>query len=571
MSERAYSPQTLGLDIDGKMLKGVAMTSIKGRPHVDEVFEFPYEYSEDSSAEGEHVKPLYIEAQKQRLATLLQKHLVVTALTTQDVLVRPLELKISKKKDIDAVLTFQAEPLLPYPIEDAVLDKTILHRSKEGCRLTIQAVKKEHLTEHLDAWKTLDIEPELISTAPQALTALANQFCAEENPFYAVFVGLSKSFCILIEQGKLIAAQVITGGVEDLAAALSEGLGLDSEKARLKLADPEFNIFQLEHPAVKSALENLRIHIARTVYALAKQIRGKEANTLLLTGPGAVISGFVDFVSRSLQKTALKLQENVISGISPTDLHQYALPLGAALNALPTEKFQVNFRQNEFAYPNPWKRLKRPMAIYILLCCVLAAVLVLFGQVYNRYKEDEIRYQYLDLLNVMNKPYGQFEKEFKAKTSPDQETGEIKELSLLNADEIKNRLTYLEKEIQATPQTYPLLPNIPLVSDVLAWLSTHPSFVGKQENDLLAPGLQIESFSYMLVKRPEPTKKQEKYQVKVELEFSSPTPKIAREFHDALIAPNEIVDAKGEIKWNSNKDRYRTSFYLKDKTIYTQQ
>lgn len=104
------------------------------------------------------------------------------------------------------------------------------------------------------------------------------------------------------------------------------------------------------------------------------------------------------------------------------------------------------------------------------------------------------------------------------------------------------------------------------MSDVLAWLGTHPNFVTATKDK--GSSLQIESFNYTLIKRPEPSKKQEKYQVKVELEFSSPTPKMAREFHDALISPNDFVDPKGEIKWNSNKDRYRTSFFLKDKTVY---
>ena len=84
----------------------------------------------------------------------------------------------------------------------------------------------------------------------------------------------------------------------------------------------------------------------------------------------------------------------------------------------------------------------------------------------------------------------------------------------------------------------------------------------------ITPLIQLESFSYGMLKRPEQSKKQEKYQVKVEFEFTTATPKLAREFHDALIAPNEIVDPKGEIKWSSNRGRYKTSFFLKDKTIY---
>jgi type IV pilus assembly protein PilM len=84
----------------------------------------------------------------------------------------------------------------------------------------------------------------------------------------------------------------------------------------------------------------------------------------------------------------------------------------------------------------------------------------------------------------------------------------------------------------------------------------------------LAPLIQIDTFSYTMTKHPDQKQRLEKYQVKVDLEFSSITPKAAREFHDALIAPNAIVDPKGEIKWGTNKNKYRTSFYLKDRTLY---
>ena len=76
------------------------------------------------------------------------------------------------------------------------------------------------------------------------------------------------------------------------------------------------------------------------------------------------------------------------------------------------------------------------------------------------------------------------------------------------------------------------------------------------------------SFQYTLLKRPEMEKKQEKYQVKVDLEFTTSSPKWAREFHDLLINPNPFVDPKGEVKWNVTRGSYKTSFLLKDQTAY---
>lgn len=558
----------LGLDIEEKELKGALVTLVRGHPHVNFTFECPLEIS-DEGLETEKITVLYPEKQKNQIQSELQTDLISTSIGVQDVLVRPLELSVKKKKDIDAVLVFQTEPLLPYPAEEALIDRIILSHSKEGSRLSILAVKKDHLTKHLNFWHNLEIEPEIVTASPSALAAFAKLFCSDQLS-YAIYIGFSKSFCILMDQKKLIAAQNIPEGIDSLIETLAEMWGISSKQAYLKIINPEFNLFQEENPSVKAAIEALRINISRTAYALGKQIKGKEIDHLFITGPGALMTWFVEYINRSLQKTPTQIHEGPISGLTPSQLHLFALPIGNALCALPIEKEQIDFRKNEFAYPHPWRRLKRPLVSYFILCIVLAIVLIFFGHAYVHYKEREIKHQYLELLSVMNKPYRQLENEFKAKSGTDQES-ETKAIALLNADEIKARLAYLEKEIQSTPQTYPLQPNIPLVSDLLAWLSTHPSFVGKQEEGLASPGLQIESLSYMLVKRPEPTKKQEKYQAKVELEFTSPTPKIAREFHDALIAPNEMVDPKGEIKWNSNKDRYRTSFYLKDKTIYTTQ
>ena len=130
----------------------------------------------------------------------------------------------------------------------------------------------------------------------------------------------------------------------------------------------------------------------------------------------------------------------------------------------------------------------------------------------------------------------------------------------------------LEKEIKEAPDFIALNPNVPRVSDVLAWLTTHPNvgfeMVPEKNEDA---SILIENFNYALVKRPEEKKRDLKYQVKIDLEFTSPSPKSAREFHDALIAPNEMVDLKGEIKWSSTRGKYKTSFYLKDKTFYPSQ
>ena len=60
----------------------------------------------------------------------------------------------------------------------------------------------------------------------------------------------------------------------------------------------------------------------------------------------------------------------------------------------------------------------------------------------------------------------------------------------------------------------------------------------------------------------------EHYAVRVDIDFTAPSGARAREFYDALNSPNPFVDPKEEVKWSSNKGRYQTSFFLKDRTQY---
>ncbi len=546
MFDKPQATHVVGTENDGSTIRAVALSLTRGKLHVDSFFDFSPQKETDN--EGNFSDP-YTAEQKNQLGALARRYMVVSSMEMENVLVRTLELKLKKQKDIDAVFISQAEPIIPYPIENGVLDKFIAFQDKESTRLTVLAVRKDHLNQHIKEWNELHVEPEVVSAEPQALALFANYFAAQTEPFYALHLGVHRSLCVLIDQGKLINAQSIPMGV---AALL--GKEIDS-----------------------SSIEPLRQIVTRTIYALAKQLRGKKIDKLLLVGVGSSVNGLPEALTTPISKSLIELPQEGFSGFSKEKLKEFALPIGAALSALPLKCDQINFRQKEFSDPSPWKRLKKPLAIYFILCFALAIAIHLFGDAYVDHQEVQVKESYLKLLDTMNKPYIEFEKEFTAKNPSDRDLpfGETIAIKVLTKEEIQSRLKHLEKEIQATPQIFPLQPHIPLVSDVLAWLGTHPAFAGLNKGDGEAKegedapqSLQIETFHYVLVKRPEPNKKQEKYQVKIDLDFTSPSPKMAREFHDALITPNEIVDPKAEIKWNSNRDGYHTSFYLKDKTIY---
>ncbi|MBA3958083.1 MAG: pilus assembly protein PilM [Parachlamydiaceae bacterium] len=521
MFDKPSAFHAIGLDIDDTHIKVAQLSFAKGQPTVEHLLSVDTENSSGQTI---------FEGPTGRTLSDQQQYLIVSALDSKDILIRPLEIKLKKEKDIDAVLAFQTEPLIPYPVENAILDRITLETTPEGTQINVIAARKDHVESHISFWKARHIEPEVISSVPFALSSFSKQFSSTQEAHFIVNIGEAQTTCVLVREGKLLAAQATAIGAT-------------------VLKDPQ-------------TMDQWRVEVTRILFALAKQRREQETVGILFTGLGATNNALTSAITEILNKPALALADKAQS-VSTEQLQEYAVAIGAGLSGLPTQH-QINFRQQELSYPHPWNRLKQPLALYFILCCCVAAAIYFFTLSYSGHREDDLRYEYVELLASMNKTYSAFEGEFATKTGTKSEiTPTIESLS---QSDLLRRLALLQKEMQDNPSLFPFLPNTPRVSDVLAWLSTHPVATGKSHDG--QPPLQIESFNYAMVKRPEQKKPQEKYQVKVELEFSSPTPMIAREFHDALIAPNDIVDPKGEVKWSSNRGKYRTSFFLKDKTVY---
>lgn len=371
--------------------------------------------------------------------------------------------------------------------------------------------------------------------------------------------------CLLIQEGKLQASYSHAEGYDLLSQAYERSTILDSQAlAMIDLSDTAWQTC----PYFSEAMKKLQQGAARMGMALAKEIKeGAIVEGVLVTGEITQLRHGEAALVKLLQLPLLE-GSTLSSEWSLVEQRRYAIPIGLASSAL--QEKEPNFRKQEFSYSDPWKRLKKPLACYFALIFFLTFAIYFFGLLHLKNEEIQLKQGYVDLLASINKPYDQFEKAFLAKNplANEKMQGEVINVLYFDREDLLERLDFLQRDLQAIPDTFPLFANIPLVSDVLAWISQHPNVVAPKEDGSLEPRLQLENLSYTMLKRPVQGKKQEKYQVKVEMEFTSSSPTWAREFHDALIAPNDFVDPKGEVKWSANRGKYRTSFFLKDKTNY---
>lgn len=539
------SPTSLGLERTPSHIKGASIVAHRKKPSLIRLFTL--------NSEIDNVKRLYI-----------HQPIITTGLEGKDVLVRSLHLPLTRDKDIKATLAFQAEPLLPYAADQALLTHQITLKTQESTTLTLLVAHKECVQSHLESWQALQIEPEKVACVPSALCQFGSVYVHLDKTYLILHLQQQRITCVLIHQDKLLASYAHSEGLEILLKAQAKD-GINS----LPQNGAEWQSLEQEkNSPFAEALRRLQKEIVKMSYALAKELKGEVIEGIVVTGEAADLEGLSQVLIQPLHLPLLAC--NPCTGYSSKELLSYAVPIGLALGSLPGHSSSIDFRQQEWSYPHPWRRLLGPITIYFVSVFLLSLGFYFFGQQYLHYHEDRLKQTYIDLLSGMHKSHDQFEVAFLAKnsTTHDQYHEGTPQIEQINQEGLIERLSFLQKELQASPDSFPLFANIPRVSDVLAWLTQHPAVAFVDEEGHTQSRLQIENFSYSMLKRPQQGKKQEKYQVKVELEFSSLTPKWAREFHDALITPNDWVDSKGEVKWSSNRGKYKTSFFVKDKTVY---
>lgn len=496
------------------------------------------------------VKPLDIEKDE----NLVQ----VSALSATDVLVRPLELKLSRKKDIEAVLAFQAEPLIPYPPEEATLDYQLISQEKNLSKITLMSVQSEKLTAHLEELQKENFEPEYVSCTPGAIATFTHFFFKHlaGQSALTIHLGENELLCVLSQKGKLLGDYSLPGGVKGLLKALQDDEHLSPQEAWQKLQHLDFT--EPLTPKLQKTIEELQQNVSRTVLALAKQHKIQEVSGIFLTGEGGYLTYMPILLSETL-KIEIGIPEST-SSFSSKELQEYAVPIGLALQGTLDSEEPINFRKGSFAYPDLWKRSKRPLILYGAASLILSLALLVYGSASYHKQLDLVKKQYISLLETIEKPYSSAEALVHEATPLSLE----EHIQMLSASDLENRLTSIQEEIKKGPDLFNLYPNVPRVSDALAWLAKNP-LLKRERKASNQPAINLTGFTYTMTKRPDFKKRSEPYQVKIDLEFQTLNSTLAREFHDALIAPNEMVDPKNEVKWSQTGDTYRTTFFLKNK------
>jgi hypothetical protein len=432
---------------------------------------------------------------------------------------RWIDLKISSKRKMLRGLPYQIENLTHLPEDEVCFTSEFF--PKKGVK--VHLCSKESLDSFL---KMAQVSLDFLT--PQAVAL--QQFVLSKAPLFqsgfVVYIGSKDCTCIWIEEGELKKSFHIELGVDFLLDALWKDRKKVLLEEEVRGIAQQIDLFQTNEQYNRHLCENLSLFkekIQETICSFASHSGSKP---LWILGHVDAFHHFDEYILQSME------------GVERFDLpipltyeeSKLALAWGAAVEG--TSIFPVQLLSGEFTPKRQWRNAGLWGAISIFGSVAISLILAIGCGLSLSNQKQEMIDQFESLM-------GQFDASNK---------GFLFEKGLDTG--IKESIRIIKNFDQESPY----LLKAPNVSQVLDWLSSK--------------GLEIHNFRYNLVTGPKINTLHDPHLVKVDLEFSSETLS-AREFHQLLVSENELVDSKKEISWDTlENNRYRTTFYLKNRTPY---
>ena len=286
---------------------------------------------------------------------------VVLGVANQKVIVRQAEVPAMSEEDMRSALRFEAQELIPIPLEDAVLDFQVLETvpSSEGegtARILLAAAHRDMIRTHLSALERGGLTATTVDLVPFALIRVLgrpDEFLPDPDLSQAIVnVGAGVTNVVVHESGVPRFVRILPVGGEDITRAIAEELDVDLDLAEdLKRRGDEASEDDLE--ARTGAIVNRRLG------TLVEEIRGSldfylaQADAtpferVLVTGGASRTSGLIDRLQQVLGGTPVESARPLAGmqvgniGLDDEQLAQaeplMAVPVGLALAGAPLMK-----------------------------------------------------------------------------------------------------------------------------------------------------------------------------------------------------------------------------------------
>ncbi|MCC6543234.1 MAG: pilus assembly protein PilM [Nitrospirae bacterium] len=231
------SRKILGLDIGSHSIKAVLVKEGFGKIE-------PVRYIEKPRINGDVqglIRSIFQEAH-------LKPDIVVSSVAGTNVSVHYLQIPFSDESKISRVVPNEVENLIPFHLEDMVIDQVILSKgngakpSGGGSSVCVALIKKQTLQHHIDMLKEASVDSKIIELESLAFYHAFMQWNKTEDTVALLDIGAERSNLCIVAKGKPVSVRTFTRGGDSATAAIKDACGGSMEEAEERKLSSEITL-----------------------------------------------------------------------------------------------------------------------------------------------------------------------------------------------------------------------------------------------------------------------------------------------------------------------------------------
>lgn len=329
------------------------------------------------------------EAVKKIMANFKHYHQLRAAIPAAIVTFKELQVPFCDPEKIRMILEYEIESMLPFSINEAVVDFIITKEGKDQqpSQLLVAAVRNQDLQAVLDIYTAANIEPTSITIDLFAAYGLYQQitdYKSIANASALVDVGALSTRIAFLQSGELRLTRSIPRGISTVIKGISEELAIPLEDVQKKLQLHGISISNDEtyNRVAQKHFINFFNDIQFTLNSFSIKLNFYEGiGKLLFIGKVINIHGLMKFSSDTLQIPCEAFDCKKIlatSGIKNTiknnmiDWSSYSVALGTALP--PEQQAFFDLRRKGFTLVQYTRIAKQCITIILILVTLLGTI-----------------------------------------------------------------------------------------------------------------------------------------------------------------------------------------------------
>ncbi len=347
----------------------------------------------------------------------LEADRIITAMPGQWISSRVIPFGFSDSRKIEAAIQSEVEDVVPFNLEDMIIDHQILGNANGKTLALVVMTRKEFLRNFLELLHRIKIDPKLIDVDSLAFYNLSTFMPVEANDCYGIVdIGHEKTSLCIMRDGLLRMFRSINLGGRYLAEFLARDLevsyteaqkikhrvsrAITSQDAASDLTGDDKIICERLTLACNSLIKEL----GRTLYSF-KSFEKTPIAKIYISGGTTKIANFPMFLQEQLEMPTEKIELDRTQLKLSTDLGRYmevmpqSVAIGLRMVSAVKRHSRINLRKGSFAYVQDYESLIRgAFNIGKIVAAAMAVLIVMYGirawfdsRQMNKMREEYVR------------------------------------------------------------------------------------------------------------------------------------------------------------------------------------